>query len=80
MEEARRDGLLPYRLACPPLTQYVMGSPYRLGHTKYQSKLGNNASIPAWHAGVGVGIICPKHTESVANLRRANLCGLGVPI
>ena len=26
MEETRRDGLLPYRLACPPLTQYVVGS------------------------------------------------------
>ena len=26
MEETRRDGLLPYRLACPPLTQFVVGS------------------------------------------------------
>ena len=25
-EETRRDGLLAYRLACPPLTQYVVGS------------------------------------------------------
>ena len=32
----------------------------------YQSKIGNNASSPAWHAGVGVGILCSKHTESVA--------------
>ena len=63
-EETRRDGLLLYRLACPPLTQCVVG--LRLGHTKYQNKIGNNASIPAWHAGVGVGILCPKHTESVA--------------
>ena len=25
-EETRRDGLLPYKLACPPLTQHVVGS------------------------------------------------------
>ena len=25
-QKKRRDGVLPYRLACPPLTQYVVGS------------------------------------------------------